>query len=57
MVFCTARRQGALAQALDRVYSDHVWVYFLLDKDQRVRDYYFLSFAELRKLEQKAASQ
>jgi len=51
LISCSVRPRGALAEALRRVHYDHVWVYLLLDKEQRVRDYYFLSFDELRELE------
>lgn len=55
LVFCTVRPRGGLAEVFNRLRDDQVWVYFLLDKEQHVRDYYFLSLAELRELEQKAA--
>jgi hypothetical protein len=51
LVSATVRRRGALAEVWQRVHYDHVWVYFLLDKDQRVRAYFFLSFDDLRELE------
>jgi hypothetical protein len=51
LVFCTVRRTGPVAEVLDRVSHNHVWVYLLLGKDQRVCGYYFRSFDELRELE------
>jgi hypothetical protein len=51
LVCGTVRRRGPLAEVWQRVHYDHVWVYFLLDKEHRVRDYFFLSFDELRELE------
>jgi hypothetical protein len=51
MVFVTVRRPGPLGAALERVRYDHVQVYVLLDEDQRVKDYFFFSFDDLRRAE------
>jgi hypothetical protein len=57
MLYFTVRRRGKLADILDRVHYDHLWVYLLLDQDQRIRDYFFFSFEDLRKAEQQRAAQ
>jgi hypothetical protein len=57
MVYFTVRRRGKLADLLDRIQYEHLWVYLLLDHDQRVRDYFFFSFDELRKAEQERAAE
>jgi hypothetical protein len=51
IVSLAVRRSGPLGRALDGLHYDHVWVYFLLDREQRVAGYFFFSFEELRKLE------
>jgi hypothetical protein len=52
LVRTVARRRGPIGEAMDLVDHDHVWVYILLDKQERVSGYFFLSLGQLRDMEQ-----
>jgi hypothetical protein len=51
VVLCSARPGDPIGRAWDSWRANHVWVFLLLDRDGRVQDYRFLSFAELAKME------
>jgi hypothetical protein len=54
MVRGTVRRRGHLGRAVDRIAYEHVWVYFLIDRQVTVSGYYFLPFSQLRTMERES---
>jgi hypothetical protein len=52
LVRTTARRPGMVGTALNTLRPEHVWVYFLIDRENRVCGYWFLSLSQLRVMEQ-----
>jgi hypothetical protein len=56
VVPCVAKQSDLLGIALDSLQPNHVWTFLLLDREGRVYDYRFLSFAELRRMEREEAA-
>ena len=50
-----ATPRDLVGRGIDKLRPGHVWVYLLLDEEGCVQDYRFLSFDELRQMEQEAS--
>jgi hypothetical protein len=51
LIRTTVARRGVFGDAVNLFDREQVWVYLLLDRDQRVQSYFFLSLGELREME------
>lgn len=47
----TAQPMGLVGDALNKIRPEHVWIYFLIDRENRVCGYCFLSLSQLRVME------